>query len=139
MPSVDFSSWKVLVFNRLARFDQMESRIHSEKNEQGEILKTSNKEINLGSFHKKYTHAKPGFEKSKNSNFLQLADIIAYNVWRQFVNYGDWWDEEEEREMKMYPYFQKIIPNFYHKDGRISGIGIIKVPDLRKIKWENIK
>lgn len=113
-------------------FDQMESRIHSEKNKQGEILKISNREINLGSFHKKYTHVKPKFEKSKNSNFLQLADTIAYNVWRQFVNYGNWWDEDVEEELQMYPYFQKIAPNFCHKNGRISGIGIIKVPDLKK-------
>lgn len=116
-------------------FDQMENRIHSEKKEQGEILRISNRQIDLGSFHKKYTHAKPTFEKSKNSNFLQLADTVAYNVWRQFVNYGDWWDEETERQSKMYPYFQKITPNFFHKNGRISGIGIIKVPDLKKMKW----
>ncbi len=113
----------------------MENRLHSEKNQQGEILKISNKEVNLGSFHKKYTHAGARFEKSKNSNFLQLADTVAYNIWRQFVNYGDWWDEEKENEQKMYPYFRKIIPNFYHKDGRISGIGITKIPDLRKIHW----
>lgn len=113
-------------------FDQMESRIHSEKNKQGEILKISNREIDLGSFHKKYTHVKPKFEKSKNSNFLQLADTIAYNVWRQFVNYGNWWDEDVEEELQMYPYFQKIVSNFCHKNGRISGMGIIKVPDLKK-------
>ena len=116
-------------------FDQMQSLIHSEKNEQGEVLKISKGEINLGSFHKKYTHAKPKFEKSKNSNFLQLADTVAYNVWRQFVNNGDWWEEEERTDLKMYPYFQEIVPNFYNKNGIISGIGIIKVPDLKKIKW----
>lgn len=120
-------------------FDQMESRIHSERNEQGEVLKISNREINLGSFHKKYSHVKPRFEKSKNSNFLQLADTVAYNIWRQFVNYGDWWDEKEKKKLKIYPYFQRIAPNFYHKNGRISGIGIIKVPDLKKIQWRNLK
>jgi hypothetical protein len=115
----------------------MDSRIHSEKDKHGEILKISNREINLGSFHKKYTHAKPVFEKSKNSNFLQLADTVAYNVWRQFVNHGDWWDESGTKELKMYPYFQRIVPNFYKKNGRISGIGIIKIPDLEKKSIEN--
>jgi hypothetical protein len=116
-------------------FDQMESHIHSEKSDQGTILKISNREINLGSLQNRYTHVRPKFEKSKNSNFIQLADTVAYNVWRQFVNHGDWWDEEMEKGLKMYSYFQRIIPNFYHKNGQISGIGIIKVPDLTKRQW----
>jgi hypothetical protein len=116
-------------------FDQMESRIHSDKNEQGEILKISNRVINLGSFHDEYTHVRPRFERSNNSNFLQLADTVAYNIWRQFVNFGDWWDAEGEKESKMYPYFQRILPNFYHKDGKILGVGIIKVPNLKRTKW----
>jgi hypothetical protein len=116
-------------------FDQMESHIHSEKSDQGTILKISNREINLGSLQNRYTPVRPKFEKSKNSNFIQLADTVAYNVWRQFVNHGDWWDEEMEKGLKMYSYFQRIIPNFYHKNGQISGIGIIKVPDLTKRQW----
>lgn len=118
--------------NSFIVFDQMESRIHSEKNQHGEILKISNREINLGSFHKKYTHARPVFEKSKHSNFLQLADTIAYNVWRQFVDHGDWWDDGTSGELSMYPYFRKIFHRFHQKAGRVSGIGIIKVPDLKK-------
>lgn len=35
------------------------------------------------------------FDNSANSNFLQLADIVAYNVWRQFVEYGDEWDNSK--------------------------------------------
>jgi hypothetical protein len=123
--------------NSFIVFDQMDSQIHSEKNQHGEILKISNREINLGSFHKRYTHAKPVFEKSKNSNFLQLADTVAYNVWRQFVDHGDWWDNDKSTELKMYPYFQRIVQHFYQKNGRISGIGIIKVPDLKKKTIEN--
>ncbi len=114
-------------------FDQMENRIHSEKNQQGEILKISDKEVNLGSFYREYSHVRPTFEKSRNSNFLQMADTVAYNVWRQFVNHGDWKDEPGIGGEEMYPYFSRILPNFYHKNGWISGIGLIKVPDMGKI------
>ena len=102
-------------------FDQMDTEIKSISHNQGQILKISSKEIDLGSFQKKYSHTKPRFEKSKNSNLLQLADTAAYDVYRQFIEQG-------ELKSKIYPYLERILPNFYGVDGRISGLGIIKVP-----------
>ena len=116
-------------------FDQMDREIKSEKHRHGEILKISKKEINLGSFQTKYSHNPPRFESSKNSNFLQLADTVAYNVYRQFIDYGDLWEDKNVKNLKVYDFLNKITDNFYHKNGRIAGFGIVKIPDRVKIKW----
>jgi hypothetical protein len=116
-------------------FDQMENEILSEKHQHGQILKISDKEIDLGSFYTEYAHARPRFEKSHSSNFLQLADTVAHNVWRQFVHFGDVIDDDTVTDKKFYKYFEKIIPNMYSKAGKISGVGIVKVPDPSKTEW----
>jgi hypothetical protein len=116
-------------------FDQMDGEISSEKHQHGDILKISDKVISLGSFHNHYTHTRPRFEKSQSSNFLQLADTIAHNVWRQFVHFGDVVDDKFIQNKKFYSYFERIIPNLYSKNGKISGVGVIKVPDPKKSEW----
>ena len=119
-------------------FDQMDNEIKSVNHQQGKIIKISNKEIDLGSFHTKYSHTTPIFEKSKDSNFLQLADTVAYNVLRQFIDYGDNWDAgAAQRFKKMYPFFARTIDNFYRKNGKVAGFGIVKTPDMmKKTRWE---
>lgn len=116
-------------------FDQMDGEIKSVKHRQGEILRISNKEIDLGSFQKKYSHQPPRFESSSNSNFLQMADIVAYNVYRQFIDYGDLWENKSAKKLKIYPFLNRITENFYNKNGRIAGLGIVKIPDPIKIRW----
>ena len=116
-------------------FDQMDSEIKSISHNQGQILKISSKEIDLGSFQKKYSHTPPRFEKSKNSNFLQLADTAAYDIYRQFVEYGDIWEDKNADSLKTYSYFDRLSQNFYNQNGRIAGFGIVKVPDPIKKKW----
>jgi len=116
-------------------FDQMEEQITSTKFDHGEMLKISNREVNLGSFHEKYTHASTRFEKSSKSNFLQLADTVAYNVYRQFVDHGDAWESGYPSELATYPFFERLAQNFYHKDGRVAGIGVVKLPDPGKRPW----
>ncbi len=81
--------------NNVIIFDQMDTEIFSEKNRHGEILKIADKKFKFKN--------RPRFEKSHNSNFLQLADTVAYNIWRQFVDYG--------QAKNGYKYFEKIIPN----------------------------
>lgn len=118
-------------------FDQMDSQIKSTKRDQGKILHISNTQINLddGKFANKYHHTSARFEQSATSNFLQLADMVAYNVWRQFVDYGDEWDKhspnfDEHRKLPSYSYFDKISSKFYHNPkGRVNGFGIVKLPD----------
>ena len=113
-------------------FDQMDSEIKSTNHNQGQILKISSKEINLGSFHQKFSHTKPRFEKSKNSNFLQLADTVAYNVYRQFVGYGDLKENLDIESTERYSYLNRLIKNFYNKNGKITGYGIVRVPKATK-------
>ena len=115
-------------------FDQMDVEIRSEKNEQGDILKISDKHITISSFYTKYTHVRPRFEKSCNSLFLQMADTVAYNIYRQFVDHGDEW-ENGKPNLPLYQYFQRIVGNLYSKNGQIAGYGIVKVPNLKKIRW----
>ena len=116
-------------------FDQMDEQIRSDHREQGKVLRIANTRIDLedGKYKSKYHHSSVGFENSKNSNFLQLADIVAYNVWRQFVDYGDEWERHipgEHRKLPMYSYFKRISDCFYHDiDNRVSGFGLVKLPD----------
>ncbi len=115
-------------------FDQMDADIRSEKHNHGRILSISRKEVDMQSFHEKYSHTNKKKKKSLGSNFLQLADTVAYNIFRQFVEFGDSWENSSEG-LKEYAFFSKIAPNLYHKNGIIAGYGIIKVPDPKKIKW----
>ena len=110
----------------------MDREIKSTDHNQGQILKISSKKIDLGSFHKKFSHTKPRFEKSKNSNFLQLADTVAYNVYRQFVNYGDLNENLDIKTVERYPYLNRLINNFYNKNNKITGYGIVRVPKATK-------
>lgn len=117
-------------------FDQMDSEIKSQTDLQGKVLQISNTKIDLanGKYKNKYSHSSVSFEKSSNSNFLQLADMVAYNTWRQFVDYGNEWNIHspigKHRSLPMYKYFDIISSNFYHnKNNRINGFGIIKLPD----------
>ena len=46
----------------------------------------------------------PFFTRSELSNGVQLADLLAYNVYRVFRN-----------EDFSYPYFRRVLPNFYRR------------------------
>jgi hypothetical protein len=48
----------------------------------------------------------PFFTRSELSNGIQLADLVAYSIYRAFreENFG-------------YPYFAEILPHFYHRQG----------------------
>lgn len=118
-------------------FDQMDHQVKTTKRDQGQILQISDKTIDLGSFHKKYSHTAVKFEESKKSNFLQLADTAAYNVLRQFIEYGDKWDDASLKTLPMYPYFERISDNVYCDpvNSRVKGYGIIKIPDPAGKNW----
>lgn len=116
-------------------FDQMDREIKTVKHNSGQMLKISHHEISFGSFHKKYSHKEIKFESSKSSNFLQLADSVAYIVYRQFIEYGDDWDNKSIKSPRMYKFFSKISNSFYSKNDRIAGYGIVLVPSTQKIPW----
>ncbi len=118
-------------------FDQMDSQIKSCRRDQGRIMQIANMQVELddGKYGNKFHHTSLAFDKSSNSNFLQLADMVAYNTWRQFVEYGNEWeahvdDPDSHRVLPMYPYFEKIADGFYcDGDSIVSGVGLIKLPD----------
>lgn len=112
--------------------DQMDKEIKSHKNRQGEILKISNKEVSLHSYQEKYSMLDVRFESSATSNFLQLADTIAYNVYRQFVDFGKL--SSKPTPKNTYPFLLRTIPNFCTRNGRINGCGIVKVPKVSPSK-----
>lgn len=56
------------------------------------------------------------FIPSHENNMLQLTDIFAYNVYRQFKEYGEEWDQERSFSHR-YPYFARIEPKLYTDEG----------------------
>jgi hypothetical protein len=68
------------------------------------------------------------FIPSHENNLLQLADLCAYNVYRQFVMHGEEWDKRQ-RFSNHYDYFSLIEPKLYRSPkGDYRGWGIKKFP-----------
>lgn len=74
------------------------------------------------------------FRDSKLDERLQLADLVAYAVYRQFVDYGADW-EDDSKPLELYDYLGRLAPKFRNRDGRIQGYGIVKFPMNRRVKW----
>ena len=70
------------------------------------------------------------FLPTDQSNFLQVADLVAYNVYRQFADHWEQWDEGKPlSEMTKYSFFERLLPKFYKLSGGIiKGYGIKKFP-----------
>ena len=60
----------------------------------------------------------PFFTRSELSNGVQLADLLAYNVYRAF-----------KREDFDYPYFERLLPNFYRRREGAALDGLKVWPD----------
>ena len=79
------------------------------------------------------------FIQSKRENFIQIADLCAYNIFRQFVHYGRRWilEESKDRKLEMYDYFHKIRCNFMHDPitKKVVGRGLVCIPDIAKCNW----
>ncbi len=68
------------------------------------------------------------FVPSHENNLLQLADLCSYNIYRQFVMYGDEWDAQH-RFTQRYPYFERIESKLHRSpEGNYTGYGIKKFP-----------
>lgn len=66
------------------------------------------------------------FLPSHENNFIQLADLCAYNIYRQFVNHGDEWDTGF---VSRYDYFALIEGKlFCDADGSYRGFGLRRCP-----------
>ena len=76
------------------------------------------------------------FVNSAHSQIIQIADIISYNVYRQFVQHGELWESKENEKMKTYEWLGKIGSKFRTgPSNRVQGYGIIKFPLRRRVKW----
>lgn len=121
-------------------FDQMESSLAVSKGQHKEILgvfeKNSGIENPYVEKYKNITDIK--FSQSCYENFLQVADVCAYNIYQQFVKYGREWSAESSATLNTYPYFERIRCNFMCNptDDSVRGIGLTCIPDWKKVKWD---
>ena len=73
-----------------------------------------------------------GYLPLKNStdpHLLQIADITAYNAFRQLREYGDLWDDPHAGSPPLYPYFERILPRLHRSaQGQLAGYGVAKFP-----------
>ena len=120
-------------------FDQMEDHLKINKGDHKKILKISQ---TGGDFENVYVKRfnkiiDVEFKKSSIENFIQIADVCAYNIFRQFVEYGRQWQTKDAQTMSMYPYFYKIRCNFqtHPVTGKVVGIGLSCIPNIGRCNW----
>lgn len=76
-----------------------------------------------------------GFSDSRADERLQLSDLIAYAVYRQFVDYGDKWDVPNPT-LPLYKYLGALIRKFRRgPSGTFTGYGIVKCPRTSWQRW----
>lgn len=76
------------------------------------------------------------FGNSARFNLLQVADVAAYNVYRQFRDYGDEWDRADGDSVPIYPWLERILPRFPKGPmNEVEGWGIVKWPSDRTSRW----
>lgn len=78
------------------------------------------------------------FVNSARSDLLQAADLISYNVHRQFRDYGEEWENigAGPRDLPMYPHFERISRKFRcDANRRVQGYGIVKFPLRQRVYW----
>lgn len=78
----------------------------------------------------------PRFVNSRTNNSVQVADLIAYNVFRQFRDYGEEWEDRGLQELPAYDWFRKMAHKFRSgPNGRIQGYGVVKFPLRTRVPW----
>ena len=76
------------------------------------------------------------FGNSAHFDLLQVADVAAYNVYRQFRSHGDEWDRTDGDKVPIYSWFGRILHRFAGSpNGVIEGWGVVKWPSERKSRW----
>lgn len=126
-------------------FDQMESSLSKKKWNHKKMLEV--KQQNCG-MEKQYIDVYDNiidieFQKSHNENMLQVADLLSYNVRRQFMEHGrcmidgegciknnNWYTECWE-----YEYFTKTCNRIYSEKWKTIGIWLVVIPNWKKLNW----
>lgn len=77
------------------------------------------------------------FVDSAKSHLVQVADVCAYNVYRQFIDHGDDWERPGPNgKLPMYEHFERIHRRFRcGPKGKVQGYGLVKLPEGRKMGW----
>jgi hypothetical protein len=76
------------------------------------------------------------FMNSAHSGLIQIADLTAYNVFRQFTDYGGQWEQEGLNQLPTYEYLTRTIHKYRDDgNGRVQGYGIAKFPMVQRIHW----
>lgn len=81
-------------------------------------------------------HPRLRFLDSARSDLIQVADLVAYNVYRQFVEHGEAWEDSNLRQLPTYEWFARLGHKFRHDgSGRVQGFGIVKAPLTQRVQW----
>ena len=86
----------------------------------------------------RFTNVSPAvtFCDSSESSLVQLADLAAYNTFRQFKDHADQWDDPASEELDLYEYFEQMLGSFHtNRDGVFAGFGVAKMPRKAKHRW----
>lgn len=76
------------------------------------------------------------FTDSRTSPFVQVADLVAYNTFRQFRQHGKAWEDNSLKTLPTYEHFMKVLRLFDQGPGNVfSGYGIAKWPLDVRIHW----
>jgi len=76
------------------------------------------------------------FANSATVDLIQVADICAYNTFRQFKDHGNIWDDPSSRELPTYEYFDRLLPRFHQgPHGVFAGFGVAKMPKIADNRW----
>ncbi len=74
------------------------------------------------------------FRDSKDDERLQLADLVAYAIYRQFLDHGPDW-EDPSKSLDVYDYLGRVLHKFWNDNGVVAGYGIVKFPMNRRVPW----
>ena len=76
------------------------------------------------------------FTNSAHSPFVQIADLVAYNIFRQFRDHGSVYDEPSAKSLPLYEHFAKVVRLFDLGPNRVfAGYGLAKWPVSFKNRW----
>lgn len=86
----------------------------------------------------KFDTIEPGvrFVDSARSHLIQVADIVSYNVNRQFVDFPDAWETKGQSVLPTYAWFLRLATKFRTDGlGRFQGYGVAKFPLRTQVRW----
>lgn len=80
------------------------------------------------------------FKNSAISHLIQVADIVSYNIYRQFLEHGEQWEENTSEHIPLYNWFQRLLPKFRQgPNQRVQGYGVAKMPMKQRVPWSIVE